>query len=146
MPLFFRALADVVVIVHTSYVSFVVFGQLAIFVGWFRRWKWVRNLSFRVAHFAAILVIVLEAWFGVTCPLTSWENRLREQAGQASYRGDFIAEWLHQILFYDFPPWIFTASYCTFAAIVGLTLILVPPQRKSVKPLAVQPRDEKLDS
>lgn len=146
MPLFYRALADVVVIVHTSYVSFILLGQLAILVGWLRGWRWIRNYSFRVAHLAAILVVVLEAWFGVTCPLTSWENRLREQAGQATYRGDFIAEWLHKILFFDFPPWIFTASYCTFAAIVGLSLVLVPPQRKATKPLAVRSPEETQNS
>jgi hypothetical protein len=130
MPLFYRLLADVVVVVHASYVAFVLFGQAAILVGWPLRWNWIRNLPFRVAHLTAILVVVLEAWFGITCPLTTWENRLRELAGQSAYEGDFIADQVHKVLFYQLPPWIFTAIYTSFGALVVLTLLCVPPRRK----------------
>ena len=131
MVLFDRVLADAVVVVHAGYVSFVVFGQLAILIGWLLGWKWIRNVPFRLAHLVAILVVVLEAWCGITCPLTTWEQRLRERAGEATDQGDFIARWLHQVLFYDFPPWVFTACYSAFGAIVVLTLVLAPPKRKA---------------
>jgi polyferredoxin len=131
MVLFDRVLADAVVVVHAGYVSFVVFGQLAILIGWLLGWKWIRNVPFRLAHLVAILVVVLEAWCGITCPLTTWEQRLRERAGEATDRGDFIARWMHQVLFYDFPPWVFTACYSAFGAIVVLTLVLAPPKREA---------------
>jgi hypothetical protein len=131
MVLFYRVLANAVVVVHASYVSFVIFGQLAILVGGLLRWKWIRNLPIRLVHLAAILVVVLEAWCGITCPLTTWEQELRERAGEATDRGDFIATWVHQILFYDFPPWVFTTCYSAFGALVVLTLIFVPPKRKA---------------
>lgn len=130
----YRALADVVVVLHASYVGFVVLGQVAILMGWLRRWRWVHHLAFRVAHLTAILVVVLESWCGITCPLTTWENSLREKAGQAAYEGDFIAEWTHQILFYSAPPWVFTVCYSVFGALVLLTLFLVPPGRKPREP------------
>jgi hypothetical protein len=37
----------------------------------------VRNLYFRVAHFAMILLVCVEAAIGSTCPLTRLENELR---------------------------------------------------------------------
>jgi hypothetical protein len=131
MSFLYRALADVVVLAHACYVSFVVFGQLAILVGLLLKWNWVRNLTFRVVHLAAILVVVLEAWWGITCPLTTWEEELRERAGETAERGDFIARWVHHVLFYDFPPWIFTTAYSLFGAVVLLSLVLVPPRRRS---------------
>ena len=86
MSFLYRALADLVVLAHACYVSFVVFGQLAILVGLLLKWNWVRNLTFRVVHLAAILVVVLEAWWGITCPLTTWEEELRERAGETAER------------------------------------------------------------
>jgi polyferredoxin len=126
----YRVLADVVVVLHASYVGFVIIGQIAILLGWLLRWRWVHNLVFRVAHLTAILVVVLEAWCGITCPLTTWENWLRDKAGEATYEGDFIAEWMHQVLFFSWPPWVFTACYSTFGLLVVLSLVLVPPKGK----------------
>ncbi len=126
MTSLYRVLADVVVVLHVGYVAFVILGQAAILIGWLRRWRWVHNLIFRLAHLTAILVVVLESWFGIVCPLTTWENVLRAKAGQATYKGDFIAEWVHEILFFNCPPWIFTTCYSTFGLLVVLTLVLVP--------------------
>jgi Protein of Unknown function (DUF2784) len=122
-------LADIVVVVHASYVGFVIVGQLAILLGILRHWAWIRNIPFRLGHLAAIVVVVLESWFGIPCPLTTWENWLREQAGQATYEGDFIANCMHQILFYHAPPWVFTTCYSIFGAAVLLTFMLAPPRR-----------------
>jgi Protein of Unknown function (DUF2784) len=129
MPQVYGALADLVVVVHACYVAFVVCGQLAILVGALRKWKWVRNLAFRLVHLATILVVVLEAWWGIVCPLTKWEEELRERAGQTAAQSDFIARYVHDVLFYDFPPWVFTTAYSLFGAVVVLSLVLVPPKR-----------------
>jgi hypothetical protein len=127
----YSALADVVVVLHSGYVSFVVLGELAILLGILLRWDWIRNRTFRLAHLAAILVVVLEAWSGIVCPLTTGENWLRSQAGQSVEQGDFIARWVHQVLFYRAEPWLLTACYSAFGALVILSLILSPPRRKS---------------
>lgn len=128
MSLVYRLLADLTVIVHFAYVAFVIFGQLFIMLGWLLGWKWVRNPWFRSLHLLAITVVVLEAWAGITCPLTTWEHQLRELAGQSSYQGAFIANWVHDALFIDAPPWFFTAMYSAFGALVALTFIVAPPR------------------
>lgn len=129
-PLFWRILADLTVIAHVGYVSFVVIGQLLILIGAFQGWGWIRNRTFRFAHLAAIVIVVLEAWVGMTCPLTTWENWFREWAGQTRYQGDFVARWMHELLFFDAPPWVFTVCYTSFGAVVLATLWWAPPKRK----------------
>jgi polyferredoxin len=128
-------LADAVVVVHAGYVGFVILGELAILFGFLLRWGWIRNRTFRLVHLAAIGVVVLEAWWGITCPLTTWENWLRERAGQTVEEGDFIGRWVHDILFYRADPWVFTVIYSSFGALVALTLILAPPRWRSVRAL-----------
>jgi hypothetical protein len=121
-------LADFIVVFHAAYVSFVVFGLLLILLGIAFRWGWVRNLWFRALHLTAIGVVVLEAMIGMTCPLTDWEQRLRDIAGEESYTGDFIGNWAHRLIFYDFEPWVFTVLYVSFGLAVLAAFVLAPPR------------------
>lgn len=128
MELTYRLLADLVVIVHFAYVAFVIFGLLAILLGRLFKWQWVRNLWFRAIHLVMILVVVFEAWLGITCPLTDWENNLRNLAGQATHRGAFFADLVHDLLFVEAEPWVLTLCYTLFGAAVVGSLFLVPPR------------------
>jgi len=123
-----RILADLIVVIHAGFVAFVVFGLLAIVLGLLLRWGWVRNFWFRAAHLLAILVVVGEALAGVMCPLTTWENQLRQQAGEQSYPGDFIGYWAHQLIFFDAEPWVFTAGYVLFGLTVLVVFLVGPPR------------------
>jgi len=124
----YRFLADLVVVVHGVFIGFVVFGMLLILLGIPLRWRWVRNFWFRALHFLAIGIVVVQALLGVLCPLTTLENHLRRQAGEATYPGSFVAHWVHELIFYDAPPRVFTISYCLFGAAVLATLLLAPPR------------------
>jgi hypothetical protein len=131
MELAYKLLADVLVVVHFAYVGFVIGGLLLTLAGYVRGWRWVRNVWFRGVHLAMILIVVAEAWLGIACPLTVWEKSLRRLAGATTYRGDFLATFVHDVLFFDLPPWVFTAIYTAFGVLVVLTLILVPPRRRA---------------
>ncbi|MFT3991882.1 MAG: DUF2784 domain-containing protein [Luteolibacter sp.] len=125
-------LADLVLILHVAFVCFVIFGLLLTVAGGFAGWKWIRNVWFRSLHLAAIGIVVMEAWFGILCPLTTWERSLREQAGQETYGESFIAHWLHKILFFNnVPMWVFTVSYTAFGCLVILTWWKFPPRKES---------------
>ena len=129
MQLFYRLTADVVVIVHLAFVAFVVLGQVAILLGIVRGWDWVRGQTFRLLHLLAIGLVVVQAVLGTTCPLTVWEKQLRTLGGQATYTGDFLARWAHDLLFFDAPPWVFTLIYCLFGLVVLVTYLIAPPVR-----------------
>ncbi len=124
-----RMLADLMVVIHASYVSFVVFGLMAILIGIVLRWNWIRNVWFRVIHLIAIGIVVAESLAGIPCPLTVWEQQLRAKGGQASYGGDFIGYWAHQLIFFSFPPWVFTVVYTLFGMAVLAAFVLAPPRQ-----------------
>ncbi|MEW6325064.1 MAG: DUF2784 domain-containing protein [Nitrospirota bacterium] len=126
----FGLLADATATVHAAFVLFVVGGQLLILAGWLRNWRWTRRFWFRAAHLGAIGFVVLEAWFGVPCPLTLVENDLRARAGQTIYDTSFIGYWMERLLYYEAPAWVFTLTYTIFIAIVIATFLLYPPVRR----------------
>ena len=120
--------ADALLLAHVLFVLFVVLGLLLVFAGWRRSWSWVRNPWFRVAHLAAVAVVVLQSWLGVICPLTTWEMALRAKAGDTVYGGTFIAHWLGEFLYWDAPAWVFAVCYSLFGLLVVLSWVWVPPR------------------
>ncbi|HSQ05509.1 MAG TPA: DUF2784 domain-containing protein [Burkholderiales bacterium] len=118
-------LADLVLVVHFAFVLFVVGGLALIWLGAALGWHWIRNQWFRLGHLAAIVYVALEASIGMMCPLTVWEDALRGVHEEKS----FIARWIHALLFYDFPEWVFTAAYVAFALAVIATYWVVPPAK-----------------
>jgi len=125
----FLLASDALLFGHVLFVAFVVLGLALILIGKLRDWAWVRNPLFRVAHLAAIGIVVLQSWLGVICPLTTWEMALRERAGAGVYSGSFVAHWLETILYYQAPAWVFTVCYTGFAAIVVASWFWVRPRR-----------------
>jgi len=122
-------LADTVLIMHFAFVLFVVGGLALIWIGAAASWQWVRNLWFRVAHLAAIVFVAGETIAGIWCPLTVWEAALRGEHPEKS----FVAQWIHRLLFYDFPEWVFTLAYVLFALAVAATWWCVRPARNRLK-------------
>lgn len=119
--------ADALLVLHVLYVAFVVLGLVLIFVGGALSWRWVRNPWFRYAHLAAIGFVVVQAWLGMVCPLTVWENELRGMAGGATYAGTFMSHWLEQLLYYQAPGWVFAVCYTAFGSLVVASWFWVRP-------------------
>ncbi len=116
-------IADIVLLIHFVFVLFVVASLPVIWLGTWFNWLFIRNLTFRLIHLAAILFVVGESLIGITCPLTAWEHELRGTELEQS----FMQHWLHQILFYDFPEYVLTSIYLLFALLVLVTYKLAPP-------------------
>ena len=122
-------LADAVLLIHFAFVLFVTGGLVLIWIGAAAGWQWVRNFWFRVAHLAAIAFVALESLAGVWCPLTVWEDALRGATSEKS----FVARWVHRLMFFQLPEWVFTVAYVLFGLIVTLTMALIPPQKRRFK-------------
>jgi len=120
-------LANAILIIHFLFVLFVVGGLPVIWIGAWLRLNFVRNIWFRIAHLFAILFVVGESLLGMVCPLTTWEDELR----QLETSDSFIQRWLHGILFYDVPEGMLTIVYVLFALLVLATFILIPPYRRN---------------
>lgn len=119
--------ADVLVVVHFCIVAFVVGGLVFVWVGAPLGWRWIRNPWFRYLHIGAIGFVAAQALLGMACPLTVWEDMLRGGVRPES----FVARWMHRLLFYRAPEWVFTAVYLLWALATLVTLRLVPPRRRA---------------
>jgi Protein of Unknown function (DUF2784) len=128
--MFYSVLADLIVAVHCGYVAFVVLGQLLIWAGIGFRWKWVRNLKFRVIHLIAMLIVGLEAVFDIECPLTAWEAQLRNLAGQEASVGSFVGRCLHSAIFVNVDARILQGLHIGCALLVLATFIFFPPRMR----------------
>lgn len=116
-------LADIVLVIHFCYVLFVVGSLPVIWIGAYFKRSFVRNRSFRFLHLGAILFVVAESLLGIVCPLTVWENQLRQVESEQS----FMQHWLHQIMFYNVPEHFLTVVYILFAGLVAATFKWIPP-------------------
>lgn len=132
-PWISHVLANAVLVLHAAVAAFVVGGLALVLLGHLENWQWVDNLWFRLAHLAAIGVVVAESWAGVLCPLTTLETWLRSRAGAQTYAGGFVEHWLQHLLFYSAPPWVFILAYSAFGLAVLATWWYFPPSFKPAK-------------
>lgn len=114
--------------IHFLLAAFIVGGLVLVWIGAACGWSWVRNPWFRYAHLAAIAFVAGEALLGYACPLTVWEDLLRGGIRPES----FVGRWVYRLLYYQAPEWVFTALYAVWAGASGVTLIFVPPGKKSI--------------
>jgi len=70
--------------------AFVIAGLPLIYVGVALRWAWVRDWRWRALHLGAIGFVAAEPLAGIVCPLTVWEDALRQQQTGES----FIEGWV----------------------------------------------------
>jgi len=82
-------IADIVVLIHLSFILFAVLG--GVLIVW---WRWIVWL-----HIPAIMWAIWIEFSGGICPLTPLENWLRIKAGQGGYEGDFVATYLLPLLY-----------------------------------------------
>ena len=128
MAVIYHLQADLVAAVHAAYIAFVLLGFIAIILGVAMGWRWVRNVYFRTAHLAAILLVCVETLLGVSCPLTILEDRLRVLGADTPYPASFVGDLLDRLIFYNFPQWLFTVVYLSFGTLVLLTFVLATPR------------------
>jgi Protein of Unknown function (DUF2784) len=87
--MFYRSLADLVLLLHFGFVAFVVLGGLLV-LRW-PRWAWL--------HVPAALWGVFVEYTGSTCPLTPLEIAWRQRGGEVGYPGSFLEHYVTAILY-----------------------------------------------
>ena len=84
-----RALADLVILIHLAFVVFVIVGGFFV-----SRWRWLPWV-----HLPAVAWAVILEFSGWICPLTPLENLLRQASGEAGYAGGFLEHYLVQVVY-----------------------------------------------
>ena len=85
----YQILADIIVVLHFSFICFVIVGGLLVL-----RWQWVLWIHLPVVLWGAL--VELMSW---VCPLTPLENWLRRAAGGQGYSGGYIEHYLIPIIY-----------------------------------------------
>ncbi len=85
----FSLLADVVLVVHLTFIVFVLAGGLLAL-------RWKRAIWFHLP--AAVWGVLIEV-AGWICPLTPLENRLRAKAGELGFQGTFVERYLLPLVY-----------------------------------------------
>lgn len=126
--------ANAILFIHFLYVTGVVAGQILIVIGGLGKFRFVRRPLWRFVHLGMILLVAALDVLDRPCPLTVWENQLRDQAGQlADWEQTFVERLLRQIVFLPLPEAFYDHVYVGFAFLVIVCLILVPPRRGVTK-------------
>ena len=87
--MFHQSLADLVLVLHVTFIVFVLFGGLLAF-----RWR-----RAPVVHVPAAAWGAAVEFFGLVCPLTPLESMLRRASGGTGYSESFIERYLVPILY-----------------------------------------------
>ncbi len=102
----YRALADLVLVVHLGFILFVALGGVLV--------RWWRAAA--LVHVpCAVYGVAIELWSWI-CPLTPLENRLRALGGEGGYAGGFVEHYLVSVIY---------PAPLTRAAQAGLALLVV---------------------
>lgn len=85
----FKALADLVVLMHLLFIAFAVLGAaLAL------RWRWMPWIHLPAAAWGGAIEFM--GWY---CPLTPLENSLRRAGGEMGYSQGFIERYIIPIMY-----------------------------------------------
>ncbi len=85
----YRIAADLVLATHLVFIVFVVLGGLLAL-----RYRWVIFVHIPAAVWGAFVEIS-----GRICPLTTWENQLRQSAGDSGYADSFVEHYLLPVIY-----------------------------------------------
>lgn len=85
----YRIAADLVLATHLVFIVFVVLGGLLAL-----RYRWVLMIHIPAAVWGAFVEIS-----GRICPLTTWENQLRQSAGDSGYADSFVEHYLLPVIY-----------------------------------------------
>ena len=114
--------AELVLAIHLAVIAFNIFGLVAIPLGAWRKWSFVRAPYWRWLHAASMAVVALQAIFGRACFLTLWQGAL----SGARESPPLIMRFVNSVIFWPLPGWAFEALYLALFGYVLALFWLVP--------------------
>ena len=87
--MFYQRLADLVLVLHATFIAFVLFGGRLAF-----RWRRAPAVHLPAAAWGAAV-----EFFGLVCPLTPLENMFRRAGDGTGYSESFIERYLIPVLY-----------------------------------------------
>ncbi len=119
-------LAGLVLAVHFAVILFNLFGLVAIPVGGWRHWSFVRAPVWRYLHIISLGLVAVQAALGRACFLTIWQDAL---TGGAPASEPLIARTVDALIYWPIPIWVFAVGYLLIFAYALALMWIVRPRR-----------------
>ncbi|MDE2054933.1 MAG: DUF2784 family protein [Xanthomonadaceae bacterium] len=112
-----------VLALHLAIIAFNVVGCVLVPIGAWRRWHWVREFRFRLAHLLSLAAVAAQALLGRACFLTTWQA----DVSGTSHVQPLIAGWINRLIYWPLPLWVFAAAYlAVFVYVIALWVFVRP--------------------
>ena len=132
-PAALRTTALAILYFHFAVVLFNVFWLVAIPIGAWLGWRFVRNYWWRIAHLAALILVAAQAVAGRLCFLTIIQNYLQGRAGGEMGAPSLLTRIVTHAIYWPLPDWAFAPLYVLALVFAASLWIFVPPRRTRQK-------------
>ena len=119
--------SEIVLLFHFGIFLFIVTSFFLIPLGYYQKWKWVKNKYYRSIHIILMGFIFIETILGFMCPLTLLEHFLRNDTKV----NNKFTEIIHLIMYWNLPIYQFIILYfLSFLYLIFLWFFLKPDFKK----------------
>lgn len=125
----YKVFADAIVIMHFTWVLFMLVGFILTLCGFF--WKGFFDMwLFRTVHLCGIVYVGLLAVLRQYCPLTILEYTLRAKYNpELTYPGSFIVYYIEKLVYPDVNPLVILIPTVIIAVFTIAVFIIKPPEK-----------------
>jgi energy-coupling factor transporter transmembrane protein EcfT len=139
----YRILADVILVIHFSWVLFALFGFIITLLGFFWK-KFFDKWVVRTIQAGGILLVGILTNLKKACPLTLWENTLRAKYDPSLvYRESCIIFYVKKLLYPNIDPSIIR-GVTTFIASFSIIMFIVRPPKEIKRRIRILKEKRKL--
>jgi Protein of Unknown function (DUF2784) len=121
-------LAEFILAAHIAVILFNIFGLIAIPLGGFYGWRFVRVRWWRLLHLVLLGIVALQAVAGRACILTLLQAAAANGAASPT---PLIVGWVNRMIYWPLPLWVFAVLYLVIFGYALALLWLVPPARRT---------------
>ena len=129
-------IAEAIFWFHVVVIAFAVSGLVAIPLGAWSGWKFVRVLWWRAMHLGLLGIVALQALLGRACFLTIWESEFLRRAGEAASNEPLVQRWVSQAIYWPLPLWFFAILYVAVCACASV-VVAYPSPISAAQPFSV---------
>lgn len=132
MRIFYKILADIIIILHFFWILFMLVGFVFTFYNVFfsKSKRFLNWWLFRIVHLCGIVYVGFLAVLGEYCFLTILENFLRTKyEPELEYRSSFIVHYIEKLVYPEINPLIILIPTMVIALFTFVIFIIKPPMK-----------------
>ena len=114
---------------HVAVVVFNVFWLVAVPVGAWFGWSFIRSFRWRIIHLAVLVIVAVQAAAGRLCFLTIFQNEFQAASG-TNARPSLLTRIAMNAIYWPLPGWVFAPLYVLGFAFAVFLWFAVPPRRR----------------